>query len=37
MKKLAISFSAFICAVLMLSATAFAAEEITAYDGIKSS
>lgn len=37
MKKLAISFSAFICAVLMLSATAFAAEKITAYDGIKSS
>lgn len=37
MKKLAISFSAFICAVLILSATAFAAEKITAYDGIKSS
>lgn len=37
MKKFAISFSAFICAVLMLSATAFAAEKITAYDGIKSS
>ena len=37
MKKLAASFAAFLCTVLMLSVTAFAVEKITAYDGIKSS
>ena len=37
MKRFAVSFAAFLCAALILSVTAFAAEKITAYDGIKSS
>lgn len=37
MKKTVLSIITFLLCILMLSATAFAAEKITAYDGIKSS
>lgn len=37
MKKIAFSITTFLLCILILSVTAFAAEKITAYDGIKSS